>query len=154
MAENLTIWKKKDLIRDEIDIIDLDEKDFYFYKNNVYYGFRNNNTFDGTLHYFTFCSKAEIRHLHVYKKIRTGDSRLKQFDFTDLYKNSDLSIEEFCKFLCVIRFYLKLARPFSFIKFCKEYTKLYNESRNINNEILSLIQLKPENKKLFHFSKS
>ena len=148
MPENLTIWKKKDLIRDEIDIIDLNEKEFYFYKDNIYFGFRNNNTYDGTLHYFTFCSKAEIRHLHVYQKIRTGDSRLKQFDFTRLYKNSDLSIEEFSQFLCFIRFYLKLARPFSLIKFCKEFSKLHKESRNINNEILSKIQLKAENKKL------
>ena len=38
--------------------------------------------------------------------------------------------------------------PFSLIKFCKEFSKLYNESRNINYEILSKIQLKPENKEL------
>ena len=124
MQGNLVIWKKNDLIRDEIDIIDFEEKSTLDFQGNPYFGFVNRSSFDGTFHFFTYSNKAKIKHLHIYRSIRTGDSRLKQFDFTRLYNHSNITIDDFSQFLCCIRFYLKFARPYSLLKFIKEYSLL------------------------------
>ena len=93
--------------------------------NKEYYRFRSRNIFDGTSHYYSLTDDIQ-NHLHVYERLRTGDSRLKQYDFTKLIlaHNSDLNLQNITTILHFLRFYLKLANPYSLRKFIFEYKEL------------------------------
>lgn len=138
-------WKKSFLLRNEKDILNLNyNQNYIVYENQLYLGFKVPFKDDGTSHYYSLGD--EKNHIHLYRRLRTGNSRVKEFDFTEsalLYsrKFGNNSIKDYTDFLLILRPYLKLSNIFSFYRYLKERKQLLFDSsiafknlENINEE--------------------
>lgn len=136
-------FKKLNIPRNERDIflgnstarqIEWEQKKFF--------KFTNRNIYDGTVHFYSVPktnSFEEVTHLHIYETMRTGDTRLKQFDLSPILKRfSEFSDEEKFSIIRLIRFHLKLSQPFSLKKLIVDYRNNLDEALIAQSRILEI----------------
>lgn len=153
-------WKKEEILRDETDVIALSFKEkTLFYNGFVYFGFKTPLKSDGTYHYY---SLNELKnHIHLYYRLRTGSSRVKEFDFTEAAQEYCVrfgsgSMHEILLFVKILRPHLKRVNLLNLQRFQKDKYVLKKESddafkliHNLNSEKIIFLERLLQQKFLF-----
>ena len=135
-------WKKEEVQRDELDAISLSYKENILEHNGtMYFGFKTPLKSDGTYHYY--CLNGPKNHIHLYYRLRTGSSRLKEFDFTEAAEEycsrfGTGSMREILLFVKILRPHLKRVNLFNIFRFHRDKYVLKKESDDALKVIYTL----------------
>ncbi len=124
-------WKKSSECRDEVDFFDLDASETKLLGAG-YIKALNYQDHDCTQHYYRLLrgNESDAYHIHWYKRLVTGTSLLKEYDFTELYSVARLngvSDKSLFSYLVLIRFFIKFNLLFGVVRYYRDRKLLKND---------------------------
>ena len=117
-------WKKNIVSREEVDVFDMELTEYQLLEKGYIKGINYQNI-DCTEHYYKI--KGDLSssnyHLHWYKRLVTGTSLLKEYDFTELYleaRSANISEKSIFDFIVIVRFFIKFNLFFGVVRYVRD----------------------------------